>query len=84
MIDIVKNNPFRKKVDFQEYNDHVKPTSIIKFQQLLAASLTYDATKVKALDDFLIVQSQTKCSFAKLAKLWGSADYLTGLSLGKI
>ncbi|XP_033764345.1 uncharacterized protein LOC117345380 [Pecten maximus] len=47
----------------------------------VAAHVTYDAERVRSIDNFNVVKQNTECVFAKKARLWGSKDWTGGLSL---
>lgn len=83
VVDIAKWNPLRKKLDLTT-EPQISQETISTFHRLLEESLTYDATEVKALRNFQSIRLQSQCIFAKNARIWGSADYQSDLSLGRI
>ena len=83
VVDIAKWNPLRKKPDLTN-EPQVSQETLSAFHRLLEESVTYDATEVEALRNFRNIQLQSQCAFAKNARIWGSSDYQSDLSLGMI
>ncbi len=76
-------NPYKGKKRIKD-EDKISPELKEKFVEQILDLVLYDVENCAALRNFDVIQQNTHCTFAKRSMLWGSHDYDTSMTLGKL
>ncbi len=84
--DVVAFNPLKGRPGSRSKEGIVSEELVHAYERDIARFVLddYDPEKAESISHFALLKNKSQCLFAKTAKLWGSPEWKTNLSFGKV